>query len=469
MSKIALFITLWVALLTGIQAQEIGSDGLGDAYFPQLGNGGYDVQHYTLDLSWDDQTNTISGDVTILARSLIALDRFNLDFVGFEIEGITLDGVESGYQRQNQELIVIPAASIPADEVFEVTISYTGIPGKNTKIAPYDRFAIGWVRHENGVYVASEPNGSSRWFPVNDHPLDKATYTFRIMVPDRYVVATNGLLQEIIDHPDPTTTHIWEASDQMASYLVTINIGNFILQQSEGPSGLPIRNYFPADDAAELTRIFAPQAEMIEFFTHLFGPYPFEAAGAVVADDNLSFALETQTLVLYGRNVALSRFSAESVIAHELAHQWFGNSVSLAQWKDIWLNEGFATYAELLWREHKDGRAAMQTELDDYYAIIANQALAFVAPGNPPQKDLFNGGVYLRGAWALHALRLEVGDEVFFQIVKTYYDRFKFRNATTEDFIALAEEISGTDLSKLFEGWLFAQRVPAQPQTGTGS
>lgn len=451
-------------LITGLaQAQdtETGASGLGDPYFPDLGNGGYDAQHYTLALSWDEKTNAISGTATMRAIATQDLTAFNLDFIGFAINELLVNGEPADFDRQDRELVITPVEAISAGQTFETAISYTGIPGRGVKRF-YDAFAIGWRRYDTGVYVASEPSGASLWFPVNDHPLDKANYHFEITVPDKYVVAANGLLQSTTDNPGPTTTYIWETQYEMASYLATVNIADFVAQTSTGPNDLPIRNYFPADEAEDLIQTFAVQPDIIAFYNDTFGPYPFEAVGAVVADTTLSFALETQTLILYGRDVGLGRTGAETVISHELAHQWFGNSVSLVRWQDIWLNEGFATYASVLWEEHQGGQAALRREMNAYYTIISNQT-HFVPPGNPPQDDLFNGGVYLGGAWVLHALRLEVGDAIFFDILRTYYDRFKYSNATTEDFITLAEEISGQDLTDFFQGWLFDERVPPKP------
>lgn len=438
-------------------------DGLGDDYFPTLGNGGYDVQHYTIDLTWNDQTDQISGTVTLNAQALHNLTRFNLDFFGYTIQSLTVDGQPASYTWIKRELTVKPEAPLKAGEEFTIAVTYNGQPGKDLSEV-YDVFARGWTRYTGGVYVVSEPNGASLWFPCSDHPLDKATYTFRITAPDRYVVAANGLLVETNNLPGPLTTTIWEASDPMATYLATVNIGDFVIQQSVGPNDLPIRNYFPPDLAEKLTITFAPTAEMIAFFETIFGPYPFEAYGAVVVDSPLRFALETQTLSLFGREVAVGRYDTEDVIAHELAHQWFGNSVSLAEWKDIWLNEGFATYASALWFEHRRGQKALVEIMDEYYVILKNVTNSdFTAPGSPPVDNLFNGGVYLRGAWTLHALRLEVGDSVFFNILREYYNRFQDGNATTADFIAVAESVSGQDLSDLFDAWLFAAALPQKP------
>jgi aminopeptidase N len=212
-----------------------------------------------------------------------------------------------------------------------------------------------------------------------------------------------------------------------------------------------------------LTKTFSDFPDMIAFYETVFGAYPFEAAGAVVADTQLSFALETQTLILFGKDIFVGQTDSETVIAHELAHQWFGDSVSLTQWKDIWLNEGFATYASMLWLEHQEGQKAFVQEMNGYYKIIANQGTDFVPPGAPPKDDLFNDSVYLRGAWALHALRLKVGDKVFFDIMKTYYDRFKYSNAATTDFISVASEVSGQDLQEFLNHWLMDVKVPAKP------
>jgi aminopeptidase N len=440
-----------------------GADGVGDDYFPTLGNGGYDVQHYTISLTWNDQTDQISGTVTLRARALQNLSRFNLDFAGYTIQSLTVDEEPTDYTWVERELTVEPETPLESGDDFIVAVTYNGRPGKDLSEV-YDVFARGWTRFTGGVYVVSEPNGASLWFPCSDHPLDKATYTFRITAPDRYVVAANGLLIETNNLPGPLTTTVWEASDPMATYLATVNIGDFVIQQSVGPNALLIRNYFPVDLADSLTATFAPTADMIAFFETIFGPYPFEAYGAVVVDSPLRFALETQTLSLFGREVAVGRADTENVIAHELSHQWFGNSVSLAEWKDIWLNEGFATYASALWFEHRRGPAALTEIMDEYYVILKNVTNnSFTAPGNPPVNNLFNGGVYLRGAWTLHALRLEVGDAAFFNILREYYNRFQGGNATTADFIEVAESVSGQDLSDLFTAWLFAGRLPEQP------
>jgi aminopeptidase N len=398
--------------------------------------------------------------------------------------------------------------------------------------------------------------------------LDKATYSLRITVPKPYMVAANGLLEETIDNGD-TTTYVWENDDPTASYLVTINIADFVMQTEEGPDGLPIRNFFPADAPEIVALNFARTGEMIELFNGIFGPYPFDAYGAVVVNTELGFALENQTLSLFGIDRVGALGTADEVIAHELAHQWIGNSVSLTTWGDIWLNEGFATYASWLWFEHAANRSVLDRRVTEAYTGIAedtrNYTMAvsrdqilslvqampqdeialpsadvaritellltdtsgeskietqiarlppesvsgvqliayisvlpftsveltspevdelftlldlyeflgarlnipvshYVAPGKPSSRDLFNRGVYWRGALTLHALRLQIGDEAFFEILKTYYARYAYGNVTTADFIAVAEEVSGQSLGEFFEAWLYDPFLPEIPE-----
>ena len=252
----------------------------------------------------------------------------------------------------------------------------------------------------------------------------------------------------------------------MARYQATINIGRFVPRTEPGPNNLPIRNFLPSDLAAQGIQVFGRTSEMIAFFSTIFGPYPFEAYGVVVPAADLGFALETQTLSVFGRDVveALGNDGSATIVAHELAHQWYGNSVSVQNWRDIWLAEGFATYAEWLWLEHTQGSAVLEDIVRNAYEAAAEQRLP--PPANPPPDDLFNGAVYGRGALTLAALRLRVGSDVFFRILRTYSERYRDGNASTRDFIAVAEEISQRDLQSFFEGWLYATEVPGIPELG---
>jgi aminopeptidase N len=466
--SIPLCVIALLLMVSGAAAQGpgvSGADGIGDPDFPLLGNGGYDATHYTLDLAVDLDANIISGTVTMDAVLTEDARTFNLDFAeNFSVSAVTLNGAAVDWDRRPHELIVVPlVAPLRTGETITVGVTYSGTPVPVE--FPGLPFGIGWINYGSGVYVASEPDGAASWFPVNDHPRDKATYTFRITVPEPYVVAANGLLQDTIDQGD-ATTYLWEARDPLASYLVGVNIGEFESSAEQGPDGLLIRNYYPPALADEAASDFAPTADMIAYFGELFGPYPFEAYGVVVADANFPFAMETQTLSLFSRDSVSELGGMDQIVAHELAHSWFGNSVSPARWRDIWLNEGFATYAEWLWTERQKGPDALAVVVGNVYGFIAN---ADFPPPGPPRGEIaldparFGAlflSVYYRGALTLHALRLRVGDDTFFDILRAYHARYQYSSATTDDFIAVAEEVSGADLGGFFDGWLYAATLP---------
>lgn len=435
---------------------EAGAPGLGDALYPQLGNRGYDVAHYTIDLTVDVLSNTITGTTAITALTTAALTSFNLDLLGLTVDAITVNGAPASFSRRGQELTISPETPLAREQPFTVTVAYGGNPQPIADPGiPFE--AVGWLHYdEQGIYVFSEPSGSMSWYPVNNHPLDKATYTFRITAPAPYVVAANGLLVDTIEQ-GAQRTYVWEASDPMASYLATINIAMFDMVEETGPGGLPIINFFPQALSQRLSRDFAVTSEMIAYYSDLIGPFPFESYGAIVMSAPFGGALETQTRPVFGSTATM-----ETIIAHELAHQWFGNSVSLARWQDIWLNEGFATYLHHLWAEQTKGEAFFNATMRGMYTTMKTRAMG--PPGNPPLDDLFGSTVYVRGAWTLHALRLAVGDEPFFAILRTYYERYQGSNATTDDFIAVAEEVSGQALDGLFQAWLYDEAVPDVPE-----
>lgn len=467
-----LFVLLLVVMLAGaalpVAAQgpqdfTPGAPGIGDSYYPELGNGGYDAQHYDLAVSVsfpesaDSPQSLIDATATIEAVATQNLSSFNLDLIGLEIASITVNDAPAEFNRDGIELTITPAEPLAEGDAFTVTVVYSGSP--EPFMPPAIPIEMGWSTFEGGVYVASEPVGSATWYPVNEHPLDKATYTLRVTVPKPYVVASNGLLQEVIDQGE-VQTFVWDNADPTASYLVTLSIGDLVLDESSGPDGLPIRNYFPADQVEAARAAFSRQAEMIEVFNAAFGPYPFDAYGSLVVDTPFGFALETQTLSLFSAGILNRPDEAESTIAHELSHQWFGDSVSVADWGDIWLNEGFATYAEGVWLEHNEGRDALDNWMTRVYEWLARVGAHFKPIGQPDADDLFSINVYMRGGLTLYALRVEVGDEVFADILHTYYDRFKYGNAATADFIGVAEEVSGQDLDAFFDGWLYQQPLP---------
>jgi aminopeptidase N len=484
-----------VEIVHGQDTPGAGAPGLGDPSYPLLGNGGYDVGHYLLMISVDMEARTINATAVITATATQPLSAFNLDFSDqLAIDGaISVNDAPADYARDGDELTITPAAPLLADAPFNVIMSYSGTPNGDQLRARETSgnpdaidYSSGWHFIDDQVVTAGEPYGASSWYPVNDHPLDKATYTLDLRVPPTYTAVANGVLT-MVETVEGVDRYVWEMRQPMASYLAAVQIGDFAMQEAQSPNGIPIRNFFPTDRFPDGVAAFAEQGEMLAFFSATFGAYPFEVYGAVVVDLPLFFALETQTISLFG-STTLNRApfgGAEEVIAHELAHQWFGNSVTLGEWADIWLNEGFATYASWLWAENDDGAEAFDRIVRENYDWVSGNWLVesdttdaerarireelrqlFVPPGDPPANDLFNGAVYVRGGLALHALRLEVGDDAFFKIIRQYYQRHLYGNARIEDFIAISSEIAGRSLDSFFAAWLTDPYTPPIPQMG---
>ena len=429
-----------------------GGAGLDDPLYPTLGNGGYDVSHYTVKLNVDVQENFISGSTRIEAVATQGLSSFNVDFRGLTVLRVTVDDEPAGFDRGDYEMTVTPVRTIQDGSPFEVVVEYEGNPSAD--IFPGTDFVGGWVKYETGIYAAGEPWGSSTWYPVNEHPSDKASYTFEITVPEPYEVVASGDLIEILDKGN-TETYRWESSQELASYLATLVISRFDEVATESEGGIPITDYIE-ESVDETARDYLRTAgDIVDYFSETFGPYPFDSSGAIVIDTRF-LALETQPRPLYG--VEMLYYLGERVVAHELAHQWFGNWVSPATWEDIWLNEGFATYAEWLWEEHKTGADLS----DEFWEAVWNPE--FGPPGKPHASAPFAATVYVRGAMTLAALRFEIGDEVFFRLLQEYVARYGGGNASTADFISIAEEIAGKDLGGFFDAWLYAEKTPAPPE-----
>jgi aminopeptidase N len=426
-----------------------GAPGVGDAYYPDAGNGGYDVGHYALDLTWDPDAERLQGTATLTATATQALSSFSLDLADVDVSAVTVDGAEAPWDGPaGGEMTVTPAQPLAQGSEFTVAVSYAATP---LTADGSDAFAPGWFGTGGEMFVLFEPNGAPTLFPVNDHPTDKATYSFRITAPEAFEVAANGLLTGTVPG-DGVKTWVYESAHPMASYLVQVVIGDLEFEESTGPGGLPIRHAFDTGILDDIDPAVDRIGDMIEFYESRFGPYPFEAYGMVVVDVPLGLALETQTLSTFGTVLA----EDENVVAHELAHQWFGDDVSVATWQDIWLNEGFATYAQWMWSEHVGGPTTDELAADEG----ADPQSYPLPPADPGAGSMFDGSVYIRGAMTLHVLRRTRGDDAFFALLQTWVDRYGGDSADTADFEALAEEVSGEELTPLFDAWL---RAPALP------
>lgn len=464
-----------------------GAPGIGDPYYPLDGNGGYDVEHYALDLAYDPATDELAGTATVTARATQSLSRFNLDFLGFAIESVTVDGEGAGWSRQGGELTVLPARALAQDGAFTTVVTYRGVPQPLVDALG----STGFSHTDDGALVAGQPDSAATWFPANDHPLDAAAFDVRVTVPEGLEAVSNGVLAGQGSADGRSTWH-WRAEDPMAPYLVVLAIGEFDVRAYEvdgiaywdaldpdlftaGPPPLPVEPVpgepVPGEPAPDVPTLgetaeasLARQPEVIDFLSGVFGPYPFDTAGGIVDDaPDLRFALETQTRPVYASAFFGDPIRGDLVVVHELAHQWTGDSVRLAGWQHIWLNEGFATYAEWLWLE-REGLVTAQEQFDFLMSdlVPADDPLWSVAPGDPgPALDqLFSPAVYVRGALTVHALRLAVGDDAFSRILREWTASQAGRAATTDDFVAVAERVSGQDLDALFRTWLFTAGKP---------
>ncbi|GGT25118.1 metallopeptidase [Streptomyces tanashiensis] len=430
-----------------------GAAGLRDPFFPKLGNGGYDVSHYGLTLAYDPASGRLDGTTEITARAGQDLSAFNLDLAGLTVRGATVDGAPAAYNRAGNELTLRPHEEIPEGAEFRATVTYTGVPEPLTDA---DGSKEGWLRTAGGAVAVGEPAGSMTWFPGNHHPSDKASYDVTLTLPAGTDGFSNGIRTARRTEPDGRVTTEWHSAEPMASYLATVAIGRYETGTATALGSVPVLTAAEPPVAAgsaalrgEIPGILARQVER-------FGPYPFSAAGAIVTrDGTLGYALETQT-----RPVFPSSSFDRTTLVHELAHQWFGNSVTPADWRDIWLNEGFATYAEWLYSEEYEHVPA-RTHFARAFAQDANWAFPPAAP--PSAENLFDPPVYQRGAMVLHKLRETVGDRVFDEILRGWPAKYRHANATTDDFTAYAESVAGRDLDALWDVWLYGDEKPSTP------
>jgi aminopeptidase N len=358
---------------------------------------------------------------------------------------------------QDQDKVVVsPRSPLAGGSRFSFAISYGGHPSSG--IVPSVGLPNGWITNGATAFTLGEPDGARRWFPANDHPTEKATFTFRVTVPAGLTAFANGRL---VTHTaaGAVATDTWQEDAPMAPYLAQVVVGKLTVDQHPGPGGILLRDAYSPDTQAAAAPAVADTAAMITFFTGEFGPYPFHEYGVVVPDMRAGgFGFESQTLSLFSPDVFGDRVATSTTLAHELAHQWFGDDVSPGSWRDIWLNEGFATYAEWLWEDHALG-VPLSVNVGNARRILGGTPP--IPVDNPGVDAMFSSTVYQRGALTLDALRRDVGDSTFFAILRSYVQRFAGRSATTKDFVTVANRVAGRDLGLLFTPWLGPGPLPA--------
>lgn len=440
-----------------------GAPGVGDPYYPDYGNGGYDVSHYKLNLKYQPATDLLEGEATLTAKAGRRLTRFNLDFA-LTVSAVTVNGRPATFATAGtHELVITPARALRKGEHVKVVVRYSGTPSQVQVNG-----ATSWHRTPDGAVAANEPEIAWWWFPSNDHPTDKATYDVSVSVPKGTQAISNGRLAGV-KSASGWTRYDWRERQPQASYLATLAVGKFSLVKSRTKSGIPVITAYSKDlTPGALVAAKASvgrTAAVVDWATKLFGPYPFDSAGGYVPNVDVTkvgYALETQTRPFYSPAFFTTGPNL-SVVVHENAHQWFGDSVSVKSWRDIWVNEGFARYAEWLWSESKGLGSAQELAEFTYHRYPADDPFWTIKPGDPGSENQFHRAVYNRGAIALQALRNKVGDRAFFRILRTWPQAKKNGNASIEQFIAFAERSSGRRLGDLFKTWLFTAGRPPLP------
>jgi aminopeptidase N len=430
-------------------------DGVGDALFPDLGNPGLDVLHYDIALSYDPSTDRVDGTVGLDVALTADRDEITLDAVGLTTSQVTVDGESVAAVADGPELrIPLPQPGHAGDNV-RVEVAY-GFD--SAQLDSPIGFEIGWFNTAGGSYVLNEPDGTRSWLPCNDHPSDKATYTFTIAVPLGLTAVANGTLT---DHHTAGSQEVWvwQQDDPMATYLIQLLTGDYEVVNGTGPDGLPLISAILRGDRTTMQEFIDVTPTMIDFFDGFFGPYPLDSYGIAMTDSFGGLAMETQGRSLFSRDDFLGTglgYGQQLLLAHELAHQWFGDAVSPARWVDIWLNESFATYAQWMW-------------LEDAGFSLADEEATFALENRPPgssadpnAEDLFGYNSYDGGAVVLHALRLTIGDDKFFEVLRRWVAENTGTSRTTNDFIALTQAVTGESMVDFFDTWLFADVPPSE-------
>ena len=432
-------------------------DGIGDALYPDLGNPGLDVLDYDVAVTYDPAVDSIAGSVTLMIQITADRSEFTLDSLGPDVSSVQIDGVDVAFAQEPPELRITPAAALSAGDTIEVRVDYTVSPQSSTSSVG---LPTGWIHTSDGSWVLNEPDGARTWLPSNDHPIDKATWTVAVTVPAGTAAVANGALVSSTES-ESGSTWVWREDDPMSTYLVLLVTGDYELVEGTGPNGLPLLSTVLRSDRAVMAPFLDSIDDQIDFFDDLFGPFPLDRYGIAMIDSVGGLAMETQGRSFFSRDDFSTGdlgYLQELLLAHELAHQWFGDAVSPAAWTDIWLNESFATYAQWLWLDHL-GLSNLDDEANG--ALSGRQDGSGDPTGSPSVDGLFGFNSYDGGAVVVHALRLTIGDARFFELLQRWVAENNGTSRSTADFIALAEAVSGDDLTAFFDDWLFARQIPS--------
>ena len=424
-----------------------------DSYYPEVGDPGVDALRYDLALSWTPETRTLEGVTTLVFRSTGDAETFQLDLgAALEVSAVTVDGADAPFEHQAQTLVM--SSPVVEDERYVVEIRYAGTP--EPVAAPTTRgdfSTTGFTITPSGeTWTMQEPYGAHTWYPVNDHPSDKALYDFTLSVPSPWVGVANGELTQRADEAGTTTTR-WRLAEPAAPYLTTVAFGDYSSTSNTSDSGVEIGYWVPSD-SPELARRLEAAADGLDWLEERLGPYPFDTLGFVLVDSQSG--METQTMVTLGKtDYALS----EPVLVHEMAHQWYGDQVTPDDWRDVWMNEGMAMYLQAMW-EAEDAGTSIDAQMDLYAAAEAG----FRAESGPPAAydvgEFGEGNIYYGPALMWQELRERVGDDAFFSLVREWPRARDNQNAGRDDYWAWLEEETGEELTAFLDAWLLGETTP---------
>ncbi|GAA2467539.1 M1 family metallopeptidase [Terrabacter carboxydivorans] len=457
--------------MSGILAPQVHA--LTDTYTPDRGDPAYVVTHYDLDLDYKVSTNRLGGRAVLDVTVLEDVRRLVIDLVGLRVLKVAVGGTPAKWTHRGPRVVVTPPVPLPRGTRTSVAITYAGTPGPAR--TPWGE--VGWEELTEGALVAAQPNGAPTWFPCNDHPRHKATYRIAFESDSPYDVVASGTLVETRVRGS-RTRRVFEQQVPMATYLATVHVGRYV-RRTLPSAEVPVTVLLPATHERPVMHDLARLPEMTSLFGTLFGPYPFADYTVVVTADDLEIPLEAHALATFGPNWLDGRRRHERLVAHELAHQWFGNSLTPEAWSDIWLNEGFACYAEWLWAEHADGVPAA-TSASTHWALLSRLPQDLVL-GDPGPDLMFDDRVYKRGALTLHALRLEVGDTAFFGLLRDWTATHRHGSVSTDDLVDLVDvhvrrshprsraraDAAAARARDLLEQWLWGTDLPRlEPAAG---
>jgi aminopeptidase N len=431
--------------------------------FSLFGQRNIDVLHYKFEIGLSDESNTIKGKTFITLQFIEATNAFSLNLAspnnkgkGMKVYEVKENDESLVYSQSSDSLVIRLKKQSQKKETATFEILYSGTPS--------DGLIISKNKYGDRTFFADNwPNRAHNWIPCKDEPGDKATFEFLVTAPSQYGVISNGKLEEEKNLSENKKFTHWVENISLPTKVMVIGVAKFVVKQYEdSPPNIPVTAWVYPQDSVTGFRNYSVAPAILKFLTDYIGPYPYNKL-ANVQSKTIFGGMENASAIFYYEGSAEEDRSMEGLLAHEIAHQWFGDMASEKSFPHLWLSEGFATYMEMMYMESKFGVDTLNKELIDARKKVigfAKRSDKPVVDSLSPLMNLLNANSYQKGAWVLHMLRREIGDSLFHLFIKTYYDRYKGKNADTNDLLKIAEEISHKDLHPFFKQWLYTPGIP---------